>query len=91
MATDTQKVAEEVQTRFKNCPGLYYRFNVDRGLEDTLLDEWNKLRDVKTCTIAYLGESSVSKSVDQLVRTISHGSPSTFRLGNLGMPPYHHA
>ena len=39
MATDTEVEASAIEARFQNCPSLYYRLNVERGLEEVSLEE----------------------------------------------------
>ena len=82
MATDSEDEAKRMNERYRNCPGLYYRLNVERGLEEVSLEEWEKLGDVKTHTLAYLND--VSKDVDILVNALVGRSSQTFRLGQLG-------
>ncbi|CAK7244229.1 MAG: hypothetical protein STHCBS139747_005765 [Sporothrix thermara] len=50
MATESDVTAERVQARFHNIINTYFRFNVDRGLEDIELDEWENLGRVATYT-----------------------------------------
>ncbi len=57
MATDTEAEASAMEARFRNCPGLYHRLNVERGLEEVSLEEWGKLGDAKQRTMAYLSDN----------------------------------
>src|SRR5205823_479285 len=34
MATDSEDEAKRMGNRYRNCPGLYHRLNVERGLEE---------------------------------------------------------
>jgi hypothetical protein len=83
MATDSEAEAKKMKERYQNCPGLYYRLNVERGLEDVSLEEWKKLGDVKTHTMAYLEE--ISNDIDAIVSALAGRSSQTFRLGQLGI------
>lgn len=67
LATDCEKVAREVEEKWINLPGRYFRFSVTHGTEKISLDEWKKIGDVKTHTNSYLLSKPVSKEVDALV------------------------
>jgi hypothetical protein len=85
MATDTEAEAVEIKERYRNCPGLYYRLNVDRGLESISLEEWEKLGEVKTHTLAYLNDRDVSREVDEIVKVLIGRPSHTYPLGHLGI------
>lgn len=74
-----------MQSRFQNCPGLYHRLNVDRGLEEISLSEWEKLPDVKTHTEAYLNDNAVSRGIDGIVYALVGKSSQAFPLDHLGI------
>lgn len=84
MATDSEVEASLMKARYQNCPGLYHRLNVERGLEDVALEEWEKLGDVKTHSMAYLEQADVSKDIDVIVNALIGRSSQTFHLGQLG-------
>ncbi|CAE7168497.1 unnamed protein product [Rhizoctonia solani] len=54
MATDCEKVADELAGRFIRYPGLYFRFNVDQGMQDIGLGAFEKLSELAAHTGAYL-------------------------------------
>lgn len=54
MATESETTAEKMQRRFRDVKNTYFRFSVDRGLEDIGLEEWKKLPKVRTFTTEYL-------------------------------------
>ncbi|KAL6716128.1 hypothetical protein ACLMJK_005694 [Lecanora helva] len=68
IATDTGKVAENMDRSYANAPGLYTRLDVDHGLGNISLDEWNKLGDVRRHTKNYLRLPNVEKRVDEVSR-----------------------
>lgn len=70
ITTDAEHESREMQERFKDRPGSYFRFNVERGLEGIALSEWDKMSDVKTHTIAYLDSEDVSQEVDRVVMVL---------------------
>ncbi|OBT69989.1 hypothetical protein VE03_00561 [Pseudogymnoascus sp. 23342-1-I1] len=83
MAADSDAVALEMKARYQNCPGLYHRLNVERGLEGVALEEWKKLGEVKTHTMTYLGQDDISTDVDVIVKALVGKSSKTFSLGRL--------
>lgn len=84
IATDSETVATELEERYRNFSGLYHRLNVDRGLEDVALDEWERLGEVKSHTMAYLAGHNVSREIDEIVKALVGPSARTFTLGQLG-------
>jgi hypothetical protein len=84
MATDSEAEALAMKERYQNCPGLYHRLNVERGLEGVALEEWEKLPDVKTHTMAYLKQDDINADIDVIVDTLMGRSSQKFRLGDLG-------
>jgi len=85
MATDTEVEVSAMEARFQNCPGLYYRLNVERGLEEVSLEEWEKLGDVKQHTMAYLNDNAVSRRIDVIVDALVGKSQQVYPLGQLGI------
>ena len=70
IATDCESTADEVERKFSDTPGVYYRLNVNRGLEEVSLSEWTKLTSVVAHTRAYLGKEDVHKKVINLVQKL---------------------
>ncbi|KAH8684316.1 acyl transferase/acyl hydrolase/lysophospholipase [Tricladium varicosporioides] len=87
MATDSEAEAETMKARCQNCPGLYHRLNVERGLEEVSLEEWDKLGDVKTHTMAYLRGHDISNDINVIVDALVGRPSQTFRSEQLGI--YH--
>ena len=58
MATDTEKVAREFEEEMKHRHGneqkVYFRFNVQQGLEQVGLEEWKEMETIKVATGDYL-------------------------------------
>lgn len=65
MATDCEKVADELDRRFYREPDLYYRFNVNEGLGQIGMDDYKKLGHIKAWTIQYLKEFRVEERAKQ--------------------------
>jgi len=60
-------VADELLSHLIKLPDVYYRFNVNHGVEQVRLDEWEGIGDVLTHTRAYLLDPQVSRSIDSVV------------------------
>lgn len=58
MATDTEKLAKEFEEEMKYRYGIeqkvYFRFNVQHGLEQVGLEEWREMDRTKVATQDYL-------------------------------------
>lgn len=54
IATDCERTAQDMAARFEKFPGVYYRFNVDQGLQGIGLGAWEKLNEVGAHTYAYM-------------------------------------
>jgi predicted acylesterase/phospholipase RssA len=85
MATDSEAEALRMEGRFRNCPGLYHRLNVEHGLQMVSLEEWEKLGEVRTHTKAYLNDNTVSREIDAIVDALVGRSSAAFPLGPLGI------
>jgi hypothetical protein len=85
LATDAEREALKMKERFRNCPGLYRRLNVIRGLEYTSLEEWKKMGEVITHTKEYMSNREVSEELDEIVKALI-GKPShIYTLSHLGI------
>ena len=84
IATDTGRVAEEMELRYKDIPGLYNRLDVDRGLHSISLAEWKQLGSVREHTKNYMRLEVIDRRVDHVVRTLCGLCPDqTCKAGNL--------
>ncbi|KAH0541722.1 hypothetical protein FGG08_003814 [Glutinoglossum americanum] len=70
MATDSEATAAEMTQKYKYYPGVYYRLNVEQGLENVSLEEWQKLGEVKTHTLEYLNQVDISQNIDDIVAAL---------------------
>lgn len=71
IATDCEATANRLKEQFLETPGTYYRFNVTHSVGSISLDEWGRLSEIQTHTIAYLFDPQVSKSVDAVVKVLA--------------------
>jgi predicted acylesterase/phospholipase RssA len=68
MAMDCERMAEDMEMRFRDTPGVYFRFSVDQGLDDIGLADWGK--DVVSHAHAYLGMSDNNTKMDRAVQAL---------------------
>ena len=81
IATDCEKISEQIARELSGQSILYVRLNVDQGLQGVSLAEWEKLKDVQLHTVQYLQKYEVGQKVDGLVRVLkSMSSRAIFSL-----------
>jgi len=82
MAASSQKVAANLSNRFGD-DGQYYRFNVDRGLQDVTLSDWEKHSEISAHTRNYLAENETL--VDRFVLHFVGRDLPCGRISSLGV------
>jgi hypothetical protein len=85
LATSSESDASVVEARYQNCPGLYHRLNVETGLEEISLEEWEKLAEVKTQTLAYLETGDANRRIDKIVDSLLGKPTHKYPLGGIGI------
>lgn len=65
MATSSKKVAGTLDDKYGES-GQYYRFNVEDGLRDVTLSDWEKASTISSHTANYLSENK--KKIDKFVK-----------------------
>ncbi|KAM0438146.1 hypothetical protein ACHAQK_006880 [Fusarium lateritium] len=81
MATTSRKVDSRLVERFGD-EGVYYRFNVDRGLDDVTLSDWEKSSKISAHTRNYLEENKrVIKRFIQCLTQQTEATPTTNTAG----------
>jgi predicted acylesterase/phospholipase RssA len=83
IATDCEKTANELSTRFQDYESFYYRFNVEHGAEGISLEEWEKMGELTEHTKAYLHKVAVSKAIDEIVNILCRPRTTERTLGSL--------
>ncbi|CAE6408497.1 unnamed protein product [Rhizoctonia solani] len=68
MATDSERVAEEMMLRFRNTSELYYRFSVDQGVQNMDDGSWERLGETMQHTKAYLRKNETDRKLEEAVR-----------------------
>jgi predicted acylesterase/phospholipase RssA len=70
IAMDSERAAQEMVVRFQRTTDVYFRFNVDQGLQNVKLNDWERLNEVSAHTRAYMRRAETSGRMDQAVRAI---------------------
>jgi patatin-like phospholipase/acyl hydrolase len=70
MASSSSRVAQEMEMLYRDSDN-YFRFDVERGLEDVTLSDWEEISTITTHTHNYIleHESRLQRCALQLVRS----------------------
>ncbi|EUC66924.1 calcium-independent phospholipase A2-gamma, partial [Rhizoctonia solani AG-3 Rhs1AP] len=68
MATDSERVAEEMVARFEGTSGVYFRFNLNQGLQNMNYGSWERLGEARAHTMAYLRKHETNQKLESAVR-----------------------
>ncbi|CAE6348633.1 unnamed protein product [Rhizoctonia solani] len=70
IATDSERVAQEMALRFQGTSDIYFRFSVDQGLQIVKLSEWERLPEVAANTQAYIKLIEVNNRLKRAATTV---------------------
>lgn len=70
IATDCEKTAEQVEKKFKHLLKTYFRFNVEQGLQNVKLGDWDRISEVAAHTRSYMDTPEVDSRLDAAVKAI---------------------
>ena len=73
--TDCEATHEDMQRLFANLPNIYFRLNVEQGMQGIELSEWEKLANVEAHTAQYMKRKEVDEKLALVVNAIKF--PST--------------
>ncbi|KAJ7886233.1 acyl transferase/acyl hydrolase/lysophospholipase, partial [Mycena olivaceomarginata] len=71
IAMDCEKEHQSLAHRFDGVAKLYFRFNVERGMQDIQLNQWEKLGDVAANTRQYIQSQPVVKQLADAATSLS--------------------
>jgi predicted acylesterase/phospholipase RssA len=73
LTTETEKTAQQFHRDKSSLDdeGRYYRFNVDRGLEDIYLEESKKKKEIAAATRQYIESQAVFKQIKACAEKLS--------------------
>jgi hypothetical protein len=77
IATDCESTSQTITRRFKDTPGVYFRFNVEQGLQDIALEHWDQLAKVTAHTLQYLKYKEVDEKIGAAVDAIREQGRTT--------------
>ncbi|KAG6895004.1 hypothetical protein C0992_003559 [Termitomyces sp. T32_za158] len=77
ISTDCEAQAEDFVENYMQIPGLFYRLNVEQGLQKMPVDDWNKQGEIQTHSKAYLEKAKVTNEVNSLVTILYNQLPKT--------------
>jgi hypothetical protein len=63
ITTECEATAEETERRFRSAPNIYFRFNVEQGMQSVTLAQWERLPEVTTHTLQHLQRGKVDEMV----------------------------
>ena len=69
IATDCEATHEDMSGRFANFSNIYFRLNVEQGMQGIRLSEWEKLDTVEAHTMHYLRRNEMDERLTALVKT----------------------
>ena len=70
IATDCEASAHVAARRFERTPGIYFRFNVEQGLQGVGLEQWERLDEVRAHAGQYIRMADVDRRLDAAVASI---------------------
>ncbi|KAJ7878244.1 acyl transferase/acyl hydrolase/lysophospholipase [Mycena leptocephala] len=85
IATDCEKEHQRFARHFDPVPHVYFRFNVERGMQDIQLNQWERLGDVRANTRQYLLSHPIQNQLADAVKSLVEkiGRVSTQRLSKI--------
>jgi hypothetical protein len=81
MAADCEMVDKDLSTRFCDMDA-YLRLNVDRGMENLAMNQWDDVGPIGTHTSAYAETVAISEAVEASLKRL-HGSTGTITLSQI--------
>ncbi|KAG8706345.1 hypothetical protein FRC09_002460 [Ceratobasidium sp. 395] len=71
IATDSERVAQDMTARFQTTSNVYFRFSVDQGMQDARISRWQSKSKVAAHTRSYLQKPEVNGQIDKAVRSVA--------------------
>jgi len=70
ISTDCEATHEDMLFLFANSPNIYFRINVEQGMQGIRLSEWEKMADVEAHTMQYLRRKEVGEKLTSVMNAI---------------------
>ncbi|KAG8796240.1 hypothetical protein FRC12_001995 [Ceratobasidium sp. 428] len=71
IATDSERVAQEIAARFQTTSDVYFRFSVDQGMQNARMSRWQGKSEVAAHTRSYLQKVEVNEQIDKAAQMIA--------------------
>ena len=85
LSTDCDRVAEEVEKKYRDGKVGYWRLNVNKGLDGISLEEWDKLGDVETYTQDWVATEIPGRMINEIVAALIAASPTSTLVSNTAL------
>ncbi|KAK0446050.1 acyl transferase/acyl hydrolase/lysophospholipase [Desarmillaria tabescens] len=76
MATDCEGTAQDLAKQYRDTPDVYFRLNVQRGMEQITPEQWDRFSEVGSHTDQYLKDENVEPNVEKVVKILGEGGPN---------------
>ncbi|KAJ7302628.1 acyl transferase/acyl hydrolase/lysophospholipase [Mycena albidolilacea] len=70
IATDCEQTNQDMLGRFAETPGVYFRFNVEQGMQTIKLGQWERLSEVSAHTTIYMTGVETSQRLGEAVKVL---------------------
>ncbi|KAG9088863.1 hypothetical protein FRC06_001810 [Ceratobasidium sp. 370] len=70
IATDNERMAQTMAARFQAVPDVYFRLNVDQGMQSVRIGSWDRLGEIKAHTRAYMLKAQINEMMGRAARAI---------------------
>src|ERR1700761_7901653 len=70
MAIDCEGTHQKTARSFADSSGIYFRFNVERGLEDVEFEEWKKMNNISSHAKHYMMMQETNRMLDSAVHAL---------------------
>ncbi|KAG8705087.1 hypothetical protein FRC09_003165 [Ceratobasidium sp. 395] len=70
IATDGERVAQEMAMRFQNTENIYFRFSADQGMQDVRMSQWQRRNEVIAHTRTYVQQTEVTERINKAAQSI---------------------
>ncbi|KAK0451243.1 FabD/lysophospholipase-like protein [Desarmillaria tabescens] len=76
IATDCEETAQDLAKKYCDIPDVYFRLNVQRGMEQIMPEQWDHLSQVEAHTDQYLKDANIDPIVEKIVKILVEGGPN---------------
>ncbi|KAG9073915.1 hypothetical protein FRC06_011074 [Ceratobasidium sp. 370] len=83
IATDSERVAQDMEVRFQDMTNVYFRFSVNQGMQNVRMSHWQKQSEVMAYTRGYMQEPEVTAKMEHAAQAIvaRRGTLGTANIG----------